>query len=396
LEQVTMPATDSSASRPARPLKVGINARLLTTPEIRGWNRYTINLLAELPGQGVELYLYSQEPVHANYLDRLPPDGFTLRQKAGLRLPAWEQRWLPNQCGEDGVDVLHSPFNFGLPWWCPCPTVLTLHDAIDQVYYRPRQPPSARLTPGALRSRFYHWLARTRASRIIAVSQHAKNDIVTHLHVRASRVSVVAEAADPIFLKPIDAEDRGRAQARHALPSRYFFYVGGWEGRKNIPFLLQAFALANLDDVALVLAGGKADQRADLTARAESLGIGTRLRLLNWVEEEDLPALYAGALAFVYPSEYEGFGLQLCEAMAVRTPCLAARATCLPEVLGSGGETFGLESPVELAALLRRVAIDPPFRIGLRQRAERRAADFSWSRAAEQTTDVYRSLLVKR
>jgi glycosyltransferase involved in cell wall biosynthesis len=125
---------------------------------------------------------------------------------------------------------------------------------------------------------------------------------------------------------------------------------------------------------------------------ATALGVGDRLRLLGWVDDADLPALYAGALAFVHPSEYEGFGLQLCEAMAVGCPVLAARATCLPEVLGSGGETFGLDSADELAELLRRVASEPEFRERLARRARVRAADFSWRRTAEETLAVYREI----
>jgi glycosyltransferase involved in cell wall biosynthesis len=145
--------------------------------------------------------------------------------------------------------------------------------------------------------------------------------------------------------------------------------------------------------VSLVLAGGRRDQRSTLMELANSLGLGDRLHLLDWVEEEDLPALYAEALAFVYPSEYEGFGLQLVESMAVGCPTLAARATCLPEVLGDGGVTFSLGDPSELAALLRRVADDDAFRADLSARARARSAAFSWRRTAGETVAVYRDLL---
>jgi hypothetical protein len=181
-------------------------------------------------------------------------------------------------------------------------------------------------------------------------------------------------------------------RARYGLVGEYVFYVGGWEGRKNLPFLLRGFAAAGLKDVGLVLAGGRDDQRAKLAALALELGVGDRLCLLGWVDEADLPALYAEALVFAYPSEYEGFGLQLCEAMAIGCPVLAARASALPEVLGNGGETFGLEAPGELAALLRRVASEPAFRADLIRRAHARSSDFSWRRAAQATVAVYREL----
>jgi glycosyltransferase involved in cell wall biosynthesis len=373
-------------------LKVGINARLLGEPGLRGWNRYTVNLLAELPAQGVELYLYSDRPIHSAHLARLPEGSYQLRVQEGLRLPIWEHRWLPRQCGIDGVDLLHSTFNLGIPWSCPCPRVLTLHDAIDFIHYAPKLPWRKRLSRAHMISSFYHWIARTRAERIITVSEHARIDIVNFLGVPARKVTVIPEAADPQFLRPLTEADLARVRSRHALPARYVFYVGGWEGRKNVPFLLRGLAESAVPDLALVLAGGRAEQRAELIRYADEQGIGNRLHLLEWVDDEDLPALYAGALCFAYPSMYEGFGLQLCEAMAVGCPTLAARATCLPEVLGNGGETFALDDPGELATLLRRVAEDQTFRADLSSRAYARSADFSWRQAAEQTAIVYRSL----
>ncbi|HEY2155978.1 MAG TPA: glycosyltransferase family 1 protein [Isosphaeraceae bacterium] len=369
-------------------IRAGFVARLLFDPAIRGWNRYTINVLAELPALGVEPVLYSNRPIHPTYLDRLPPGSYTTRVREGLRLPIWEHRWLPAQCRADGVDLLHSPFNYGLPWSTPCPRVLTIHDAIDFVHYRPARPSLARL-----RFALDHRIARTRAHRIITVSEHARDDIIAHLKVPARKLAVTHEAADPHFLAPVAPEARARARSRHSLPPRYVFYVGGWEGRKNVPFLVRGLAAAGLEDVSLVLAGGRREQRSALVDLANGLGLGDRLHLLDWVEEDDLPALYAEALAFAYPSEYEGFGLQLCESMAVGCPTLAARATCLPEVLGSGGETFALNDTAELSALLRRVATDDSFRSELSARARARSADFSWRRTAEGTVAVYRELL---
>lgn len=373
-------------------LRVGFNARLLFEPRVRGWNRYTTNLLAELPPLGVHPVLYSDREVHPKYLAPLPEGGYTVRVSPPMGYVGWMARWLPSRCREDRLDVFHSPFNFGLPPWSPCPRVLTLHDAIFHVYRMARQTPRQRWSPAAIKSRLDHWIARTRADRIITVSQAAKSDIVEALGVPAEKVAVIHEAPDPTFRAPVPDEARREVRRRHRLPERYFFYVGGWEDRKNIPFLLRAFAQARPEGVALVLAGGRDDQRADLTALAESLGIGDRLNLLGWVEDEDLPALFAEALGFVYPSMHEGFGLQLCEAMAVGCPCLAARATSLPEVLGSGGETFGLDDTAELEGLLRRVADDPSFRDDLAGRARVRAGDFSWARTAEATAALYRQL----
>ena len=372
-------------------MRIGVVARLLAEPSLRGWNRYTVNLLDALAWlEGVEIVLYSNAPIHDNHRRRLIRPGVEERIAPAMRLPLWEQYWLPRRCAVDRVDVLHCPFNFGLPWSSPCPRVLTLHDAIDRVYYGPRLPLRDKLSVAHMTSQFYHWLARTRAHQVIAVSQHAKGDIVHALGVPEGRVHVVHEAADPHFLEPVSDARKQALRAKFGLDRPYFLYVGGWEGRKNVPYLLHAFAAADLDGIDLVLGGGRAEQRDEFRRRADELGVADRVKLLEWIEEDELPSLYAGALAYVYPSEYEGFGLQICEALATGCPVLAARATCLPEVLGDGGATFGLAHPAELIALLRGTARDPAFRADLRARGLARSSAFSWRLAAEQTLDVYR------
>ena len=116
-------------------MKVGFNARLLHGSSLRGWNRYTINLLVELANLGVELFLYTDRPLHASHLARLPVGSYQVRVAPQMPYLWWEQYWLPTQCAKDSVDILHCPFNFGLPWFSSCLRVLTLHDAIDRVYY---------------------------------------------------------------------------------------------------------------------------------------------------------------------------------------------------------------------------------------------------------------------
>jgi glycosyltransferase involved in cell wall biosynthesis len=376
-------------------VKVAFNSRLLSAPSLRGWNRYTINLLAELPAFDVELFLHADKPLHPSHLARLPAGSYQVRVAPPMKYTFWEQHWLPRQCGRDGVEILHCPLNFGLPWLCPCPRVLTLHDAIDQVYpasaLRWRDLPR----PAALMSRLRFWIARTRADHIIADSRHARDDLVGHLGIHPARISVIPLAADRHFQTPVAPVDRERVRQAHGLEKPYIFYVGGWEKRKNIPLLLRAFAAAGLREVELLLGGGQAAQQQELRRRATDLGVADRVRLVGWVAEEDLPALYAEALCFVYPSEYEGFGLQLCEAMAVGCPVLAANATSLPEVLGDGGLTFGLENPDELAGLLRRISADLDFRKQLSEAALKRSQGFLWERTARATVKVYQSLATK-
>jgi glycosyltransferase involved in cell wall biosynthesis len=377
-------------------MRIGINARLLRDPTMRGWNRYTVNLVAELSRSGVELFLYSDRQLHPAHLARFEPDSYRVVQAPPMRYVLWEQVWLPRQCARDRIDVLHSPYNYSLPWSSSCPRVLTLHDAIDAVYYRPQARWTDNLSPRSLKWRLHNWAATSRANRIITVSNHAKRDLAEALGISAAKISVIYEAADPRFSQPVSDEALERVRRKYAMPARYVFYVGGWERRKNIPFLMREFGAANLDGVHLVLGGGTDPQRAELTQLAGELRIRDRTTMLGWIDDEDLPAIYSGALCFAYPSEYEGFGLQLCEAMASGCPTFASRATSLPEVLGNGGESFVLDAPGGLAALIRRVSTDDDFRKDLSGRARARSLEFSWAETARQTLSVYESLLPHR
>ena len=376
-------------------MRVGINARILTEPSLRGWNRYTVNLLAELSSLGVELFLYSHQPVHSDHLGRLQPGGYTERVAPPMPYVFWEQYWLPRQCAADRLDVLHSTFNFGLPISSCCPRVLTLHDAIDHIYSHPRRTLREKLSRNVLETRFYQWASRARADHIIAVSEYARNEIAQVLKVPLDKMTVTLEAADPQFHHPIPDSDVVAARLNHALTRPYFFYAGGWEGRKNIPFLVEALKASQLEDFELVLVGGKPEQKAEMQQLAQRLQVSHQVRLLGWLSDAELRALYRGARAFVYPSCHEGFGLQACEAMAVGCPVLVANATSLPEVVGQGGETFTLDDTAQLAGLLRRVALDDGYHASLVRRASERSAMLSWRRTAEQTLAVYRRVLQK-
>lgn len=352
-----------------------------------------MNLLSELSKIGVQMVLYSDSALHVDHVDRLERDSYRVVVAPPMRYIAWEQHWLPRQCAIDRVNLLHSPFNFGLPCFSSCPRVLTLHDAIDYNYNLIRLSALKRYRLSNLKSRAHLWIARTRADSIITVSEHAKKDLIDLLGIPEKKITVVFEAADPRFHVSVEDSDRERVRYKFELPRFFVLYVGGWEDRKNVSLLLRAFAAAAIDNMSLVMAGGRTEQITEFSRLAEDLNVVQKVRFLGFVDDVDLPALYSSAFCFVYPSQYEGFGLQLCEAMAVGCPVLAARATSLTEVLGGGGEHFDPFDPTELAILLRRVVCEATFRDDLVLRARTRSLAFSWKRAAEQTLSVYRSTL---
>ncbi len=370
-------------------MRIAFNARVLGDSALRGWNRYALNLISGLVELGQQIHLYSDRPFNANLLAALPLHSLVLRQSAPMNYLLWEQIWLARQCSADRIDVLHSPVHFGLPQFTAAKTVLTLHDAIEEVYYSGlgKTRSFAQRITGALTC-----MARKRADHIVTVSEFSRHDLIRHLKVPESKLSVTYAAADARFHLPISNEERRRVRVKYSLPPKFVFYVGSLEQRKNLPFLLKALWAAHLPDLHVVLGGGNEAERGSLQHLASALKLGERVLTIGRVPDEDLPALYAEAQAFVYPSEYEGFGLQICEAMAVGCPVLVARATCLPEILGFGGESFSLDNPHELVSLLHLIHRDSAFREDLRRRARLRSRAFSWEQTARQTLAVYHAL----
>lgn len=244
----------------------------------------------------------------------------------------------------------------------------------------------------SFRSQWLCSLARFRASHIVTVSEYSRRDVVRQYQLPAERISVTYEAADARFHQQIPEHDVARVNSKYGLPADYLFYVGSLERRKNLPFLLRALAAAKLEDLHLVVGGGNSQETVFLLAEAESLGLAPRVKMLGRVDDADLPALYRNARAFVYPSEYEGFGLQLCEAMAVGCPVLASDASYLPEILGEGGAIFPLASGEALTDLIRRIHLDGNYWDELHRKALTRSRRFSWKQTALETLEVYRSL----
>lgn len=369
-------------------MRIAFNVRILGDPVFRGWNRYTINLIAQMARLGVRIFIYTDRPLNPAQAAQLPLDKITLRQSPRMNYLAWEQYWLPRQCSLDRIDIFHCPVHFGTPQITRAKCILTIHDVIDEVYYRPQRKPkiSQRITA------FLSAMARHRADYFLTVSEYSRTDIIGHFKIDPARIASVYLAADERFHQ-IDPVQRMAVRARYSLPARYLFYIGSLEPRKRMCFVLEAMAQLHSSDLHLVVVGGSAADRSVFLKAAGAFGLSHRVQLLDDLGDRDLPALYAEALGFVYPSEYEGFGLQLCEAMAAGCPVLAARASCLPEIMGSGGDTFSLASPSELVASLHRLETDSSYRQDLQRRGKERSRRFSWKRTAEETLAIYDTIL---
>lgn len=314
-------------------------------------------------------------------------------ETSNLTKPYFEQIAFPRACRRLGVDVAH------VPYWAPplvpsVPTVVTIHDIIPLVLREYRGGPLVRAYTALVAT------AARSAALVLTDSEASRRDILAHLDLPPERVRVVYLAADRHF-RPDPEPNDAAVRARYGLPERYVLYLGGFDVRKNVATALATYRWAGPvvgEECPLVVAGRLPERDTpfapDPRRQARSLGLRPEwVRFIGWVAEEDKPALYRGAVAFLFPSRYEGFGLPPLEAMACGTPVVGSDAASLPEVVGDAGVLVDPDDAEGMAGALIQLVEDSAFHAELRRRALAQAARFSWERTARETLRAYRETL---
>ena len=354
------------------------------TPDRTGIGYYTEHLLSHLVAEFTEdeWIVVSNQPLSLS--DPLPTHR-RLEARGGIpwRIP-WIQLTAPRLLRQLGPDVAHFT-NSICPLRSAVPTVLTIHDMSLELF--PRLHPRRR--------RLTRWLVRRcarRAQAVIAVSESSRRNICAILGVPSRQVVVVREAAAPAFRPIDDRETLRQVRSRYNLPERFLLHVGTIEPRKNLVSLVQAFPRVlegENSELGLVLAGKWGWGIRQVRETIETLGLRSLVRLSGYVEFGDLPALYSLALATLYPSLHEGFGLPVVEAMACGCPVITSANSSLIEVAGEAALMLDGPNPTAIAAALRRLLDSQDLREELAGRSIEHARRFSWSRAASETHQVY-------
>lgn len=381
-------------------MRVVINGWFWDQPHT-GSGQYTRRLVERLAALGEDLDVVLVVPARSapeGLGERLRPSDFgTIRSvdcpRSDLGKVWFEQALFPRICSEVGADVAH------VPYWAPpllpsVPTLVTVHDLI---------PLALREYRGGLLVRTYTSLVATAtrsAALVLTDSEASRRDILAHLALPADRVHVVYLAADDRF-RPDPAPDDEVVRSHYGLPEQYVLYLGGFDVRKNVGSALAAYTWAGPvigEECPLVVAGPLPERDSLLTPdprrQARQLDLAPEwVRFVGRVPEDDKPALYRGAVAFLYPSRYEGFGLPPLEAMACGTPVVGSNATSIPEVVGNGGVLLHPDDAAGMAGALIQLVKDELFRAELGRRALAQAARFSWERTAADTLAAYRQAL---
>jgi glycosyltransferase involved in cell wall biosynthesis len=309
--------------------------------------------------------------VYANAIEAPPwlPAGVEWR---GIPFPRGWTHWRLRQAlRRERPDVTFIPSHV-LPFALGLKSVVTIHD----IGHR-REPQSYSRTARWYLEATTRYAAR-RADRLIAVSKSTADDLARFYNVPGGRISVVHSGIDP-RMRPQDPSKVEEVLGRLGIGGAYFLYVGRNHPRKNLAMLRRAFDEARRRglDAELVLAGPGHEQ-----------GSAGAVRMLPYVPPDDLPALYAGAVALTLPSRFEGFGFPALEAMRCGTAVIGSTAGALPEIIGTAGILLSPDDAGAWSQAMLELAHDPALQRRLIVAGTARSADFTWEAAAAKTWGV--------
>jgi len=231
------------------------------------------------------------------------------------------------------------------------------------------------------------------------VSECSKQDIMRTLHIADNRIHVIGNAVDDSFRPITDTRLLDAVRERYGIGPKYILYFGGFDVRKNVERVLQAYAMlpaAVRAEYQLVIAGRLHllghPLHPDPRPLARELGIEDQVVVTGQIREQDKAPLYSGAVVFLFPSLYEGFGIPVLEAMACGAAVITSNRSACPEVAGDAAVLVNPDEVESISSALLRLVEDRSLREEMRGRALARAALFSWKRVAQQTLEVYAKL----
>ncbi|MBL8276165.1 MAG: glycosyltransferase family 4 protein [Pelomonas sp.] len=363
-------------------LQIGIIARTLNVPHLRGTGRYVQELLRNTqPGDDVRWTAYGHDPGQAFKVPQPLQGRAEVFDFRGDRFHLWEQLGLPMRLRGSGVQLLHGAENT-LPIWQPVPCIVTIHDTV--LWEEDRR---------GLDRHYLHdvqGMAYRRCAHVITISESSRRDIAARWPFLADRLTVVPHGiGDEFFSDQRSPMPPTLAQSLAGAP--YLLYLGGAQARKRFDWALELLARCGRDDLHLIGCGFGAG-----TAPLERVppALRGRVHFAPFVDDGELVTLYRGAQAAIYPTLYEGFGFPAVEAQAAGTPVLFSPVSSLVDLVGPLAWT----NPPEdfdgwLASLKEVLALPAPARAEKAAQGMAWARRFSWRRSVEGHFEVYRAVL---
>lgn len=367
-------------------MRIAIDAHSVGA-KLGGNESYAVNLIEALAQidevNDYTLYVTTAE-AHARFHQRWPNFRVrtTLPHTPLIRIPLT----LSAELRKHPVDVLHVQFT--APPFCPCPVVVSIHDLsfehLPHTFHR-RSRTQLRLT-------VRH--SAKRAARILTLSEHTRRDVIDTYGIDPERITAIPLAAAGHFSPVEDYRELQRVRHNYGIDGQYILSVGSIQPRKNLARLVNAYAslrgkYAEAELPKLVLVGKCAWLYGETMRALEQTRLTQSVILTGYVPESDLPALYSGALCFVYPSYFEGFGLPPLEAMKCGAPVIVGNQTSLPEVVGDAALAVDPFDVSAIASAIESLVKDSDLRRELSVKGRMRAETFDWRETARRTLQIY-------
>ena len=365
-----------------------LDARAATDDRFPGVGRYARNLASALSGEivdGEHLLLLRDRVAFAEPTATGRVRSVSLESRVFSLAHHWRVR---SVLRAEQIDLYHSPY-FLLPIAIGAPCVVSIHDLIPFRYPQYFPPMTRAVLRFAIRR------AARVARSVLTLSKASKSDLERFLGLDSSRIAVTPLAAEPSFT-PRPAEEIAAVRARLGLPDRYVLSIGADRPHKNFARLIEAWHRLQPRAETLAIAGAADARYPGARRRSQELNLGRAVRFLGPVAEKDLAALYSGADLFVFPSEWEGFGLPVAEAMACGVAVACSSAEALVELTADEAALF---SPLDVESIAQTIGAlldDRGRRLELARRGAERAARFSWAATARATIAAYRAALAPR
>ena len=363
-------------------LRIGVDATMLNE-QPAGIGRYLAELLVRMIPCKHQWVLYSHRPLTDV---RWKHDNVVIRHwnmpKRMFRFP-WVQTVIPALAKNDDLDIFWSPAH-RLPVMLPAriAEVVTVHDLVWRHAPETMRPLSrwldASMMPMAVRS----------ADRVISVSESTTRDLLAEMPFAADKVRTIPLGSPSFTSLATDTKFLDKV----GIARSYVLFVGTMEPRKNLAGLIEAFSRlpCNLQKQAsIVIVGGGGWGSVDALSIAARFGVSERVKVLGYVSDEQLAALYGHADFLAMPSFYEGFGLPVLEAMSYGIPVLTSNCSSMPEVAGDAAVYVDPHDISSIAQGLQVMLGDRAYRARLVARTNSNLKRFSWARAAEQTLNVF-------
>lgn len=370
--------------------KIGIDARMLGFAQT-GIGNYIRHLIAGIfehdKKHNYAIFLLPEE-----YDNLKVPSDRIKKVMVKSRWYGWKEQFeFPLEIYRQNLDLMHFT-HFNSPILHFGKSIVTIHDITP--FFFPGHKMKSLARKIGFRAVFYSSVIK--ASKVIAVSENTKNDIMKHFGIGKDKIEVIYEGVDGQFSHIQDVQKINALKGKYSLKKPFIFYTGVWRNHKNLVGLIKAFSILKKRyglEYDLVLGGNEDPYYPEVRSAWEKLGVSENIKRVGFIPQAELPLFYNAADLFVIPSFYEGFGLIGLEAFASGAPVVSSKRTSLPEILGNAALYFNPDDPEEMARTMKLVLEDKKLYNDLIARGKERVKLFSWEKMAKETLEIYETIL---